>query len=228
MTNGLFRFLATGAASLALLGASPVFATPASGDTRFTILVSNVSTETTLALPGGGTSRVPVAPGAYAVVEDGASLFEMGMAADRALEQLAEDGDPDAFVARIRTLPGVRQAGRFLHDEPFEVSARRGERLVFLAMFAQSNDLFYAPEPHGIALFGDDGAARSGRVAERIALWDAGTEVNEAPGAGPNQAPRQSAPGVGPAENGTIGPVNDGFHYPPSPEVLEVTISSRR
>ena len=30
-----------------------------------------------------------------------------------------------------------------------------------------------------------------------VALWDAGTEKNEVPGVGPNQAPRQAAPNTG-------------------------------
>jgi len=62
-------------------------------------------------------------------------------------------------------------------------------------MFAQSNDLFFAPEPNGIPLFDAAGRARSGDSPDSIVLWDAGTEMNEQPGAGPNQAPRQAAPG---------------------------------
>src|SRR5688500_8436514 len=125
------RFLTLGAASLAFLAATSAPAASTGDAATFTVLVSNVSTETTLRLPGGGTSRVPVAPGAYAVIADGATTFEAGAAAGDALERLAEDGNPDAFVARLRALPGVRQAGRFLHDEPFDVSAHPGERLVF-------------------------------------------------------------------------------------------------
>jgi hypothetical protein len=33
-----------------------------------------------------------------------------------------------------------------------------------------------------------------------LSLWDVGPEMNEAPGVGPNQAPRQTAPNTGPAD----------------------------
>ena len=55
-----------------------------------------------------------------------------------------------------------------------------------------------------------------------------GTEVNEEPGLGPNQAPLQPAPHTGPREHGVVRPiseVNDGFHYPSVAEVLRVTIT---
>ena len=67
-------------------------------------------------------------------------------------------------------------------------------------MFGQSNDLFFAPGEQGIALFDSNGHPRSGDVTSDVALWDTGTEVNEAPGEGPNQAARQSGPNTGPAE----------------------------
>ena len=68
----------------------------------------------------------------------------------------------------------------------------------------------------------------TGDVTSRIRLWDAGTEVNEEPGLGPNQAPRQHAPNTGPAENGVVRPISevkDGFHYPNVAEVIRVTIT---
>ena len=217
------KLLAMGAA-LALTG-TMASAAQAKGERSFTILVSNISTETTLQLPDGSTSRVPVAPGAYAIVQNGALAFASGSPAGPALERLAEDGMPAAFVAKLKTIKGVRQAGMFFHDEPFIVTLKPGERLVFAAMFAQSNDLFYAPDPKGIDLFDGAGKPRTGTLADAIMLWDAGTEVNEAPGAGPNQAPRQAKPNSGPAEGGSVRPVDDGFAYPPAREVLEVSVT---
>lgn len=210
-------------AALALAGPS---AAARSADQRsFTVLVSNVSTDATLRLPDGSTSRVPIAPGAYAVVDEGILAFDEGGPAGAALERLAEDGMPEAFVAKLKRTKGVRMAGMFLHDEPFNVSLGPGERLVFAAMFAQSNDLFYAPGPKGIALFDAGGKPRTGILDEPIALWDAGTEVNEAPGAGANQAPRQPGPNSGATEGGRVRPVDDGFAYPSARDVLEVSIS---
>jgi len=103
-----------------------------------------------------------------------------------------------------------------------------GERLTSATMFAQSNDLFYAPQEDGIALFDATGKPIRGDVTSQILLWDAGAEVNEEPGLGPNQAPLQAAPNTGPAENGvvrSITEVKDGFHYPTVPQVLRVTIT---
>jgi hypothetical protein len=95
-------------------------------------------------------------------------------------------------------------------------------------MFGQSNDLFYAPKEEGIALFDASGKPVAGDITSQILLWDAGTEVNEEPGLGPNQAPLQPAPNTGPAEHGVVRPINevkDGFHYPTVAEVLRVTIT---
>ena len=71
-------------------------------------------------------------------------------------------------------------------------------------MFAQSNDVFLSTGPDGLALFDDDGAPLEGDISALLGLWDAGTEVNEAPGAGPNQAPRQAGPNTGPDEGGVV------------------------
>src|SRR3546814_5273100 len=92
-------------------------------------------------------------------------------------------------------------------------------------MFVESNDLFYSPGSEGIALFDTSGKPVGSDPTDQVKLWDAGTEVNEAPGAGPNQAPRQAAPGTGPAENGVVHVVNDGLAYPAVAEVLHVTVS---
>ena len=60
-------------------------------------------------------------------------------------------------------------------------------------------------------------------------LWDAGTEVNEYPGYGPNQAPRQTGADTGADENGVvqlIGDVGDGFPYPSVLSTIRVTIDA--
>ncbi len=108
----------------------------------------------------------------------------------------------------------------------FSFTAEPGDRLSLATMYVQSNDLFYAPGEDGIALFdGDDPI--SGDVTGSLMLFDAGTEVNEAPGVGANQAPRQAAPDTGPAENGVVAEVNDGFDYAPVADVIRVTVTPR-
>lgn len=82
------------------------------------------------------------------------------------------------------------------------------------------------PDPKGIDLFDATGAPRSGTLADAITLWDAGTEVNEAPGGRSIQAPRQAKPNSGPAEGGKIRPVIDGFSYPPAQEVPELSVTA--
>ena len=58
-------------------------------------------------------------------------------------------------------------------------------------MFGQSNDLFYSND-RPIALFTGNGKPAAGEMTAQLSLWDAGTEVNEEPGLGPNQGPRQT------------------------------------
>ncbi|MQA90416.1 MAG: hypothetical protein GEU90_09285 [Gemmatimonas sp.] len=90
-------------------------------------------------------------------------------------------------------------------------------------MLGQSNDLFFSPDERGIDLFAGNRPV-SGDVTDQVDLWDAGTEINEPPGAGPNQAPRQSGPDTGPDENGVVRLVEDGFVYPEVSEMIRVTL----
>ena len=154
----------------------------------------------------------------------------------------AEDGPTGPLEKSLQGQPGIIHVGST--DTPvgasgpgdiepggafeFKVTAKPGERLTIATMFVQSNDLFYAPREEGIALFDASGKPIAGDVTSQILLWDAGTEVNEEPGLGPNQGPLQPGPNTGPAEHGVVRPiteVKDGFHYPTVPEVLRVTIT---
>ncbi len=110
----------------------------------------------------------------------------------------------------------------------FSFHAGKGSYLSLATMFVQSNDLFYAFDETGLALYDADGDPVSGDVTASIDLWDAGTEVNEEPGTGANQAPRQSGPDTGLDENGMvqrIDDVPDGFSYPADEDVIRVSIS---
>lgn len=155
------------------------------------------------------------------------------------LEALAEDGDPSALAGALTGKSGIVASGVFNtpvgagqpgpltpgNSYRFSFSASPGEKLSFATMFVQSNDLFYAPDGNGITLFEVDGQPVSGEITTHLMLWDAGTEVNEEPGVGLNQAPRQAGPNTGPAEGGNVRPVNDGFSYPNIGSVLRVTIT---
>jgi hypothetical protein len=212
-------------------------------DETFTVRIENVSAANALKLSNGKTEPVGVAPVLYLVHTNRAPLFASGEPdRGKGLEALAEDGPTAPLEKSLKGLPGIVHVGST--DTPvgasspgdiwpgqafeFKVTAKPGERLTFAAMFVQSNDLFYAPRQDGIALFDASAKPISGDVTSQILLWDAGTEVNEEPGLGPNQAPLQAASNTGPAEHGVVRPiteVKDGFHYPTVPDVLRVTIT---
>lgn len=182
----------------------------------------------------------PIAPGVYAVHGGSSVLFAAGMP-DRGegLESLAEDGDPAALGAAVAMEAEVTESG--IYDTPegasgpgpafpgdafvFTVTAAPGDRLSLASMLGQSNDLFFAPAETGIALFDALDQPISGDQTGMFFLWDAGTEVNQFPGVGPDQAPRQAGPNTGADENGTVRQVNDGFTYPPVDRMIRVTVT---
>ncbi len=215
--TALAAVLIAGVGQQALAGSQPV---------KFRILIENVSAGDTLKLPDGTAIRAPIAPGAYAVYHDEAPIFRPGApAGSDGLEPLAEDGNAEAMIASLATRRTVHASGMFVPGQSFEIAAKPGERLAFATMFVQSNDLFYGPRESGIALFDASGRPISGDLTGEIALFDAGTELNQAPGAGPDQAPRQSAPNTGASEEVPIGPVSDPFSYPAAAEVVRITVT---
>jgi hypothetical protein len=226
----------------ALLAPSALFAQYATGrEVQFTVRVENVSTPQTLRLSNGTTAPAPTAPLLWTVTDGGNPLFTAGQA-DRGqgLERLAEDGNPgvlaDYIKANLRsvaysgvvTMPvGEKAAGPILPGKAYEFSfpAAPGQRLTLAMMFGQSNDLFYAPGANAIALFDRKGKPLTLDVTRELALWDAGTEVNEEPGLGANQAARQPAPNTGPTEHAMVRLVHDRFHYPAVTSVIRVSIA---
>ncbi len=182
--------------------------------------------------------HTPFAPGVYAVHEDGHPLFDEGEA-DRGegLEALAEDGDPSGLHAALEgavlssgvfdTPSGADGPGPLLPGDAyvFEIEARVGDRLSFASMLVQSNDLYIGTGEAGIELFDSADRPREGDVTDALALWDAGTEMNEAPGVGIHQAPRQQGPDTGERERAPIAPVEDDFTYPPLTSMIRVTIT---
>jgi len=108
----------------------------------------------------------------------------------------------------------------------FSFEAGPGTMLSFATMFVKSNDLFYAPSGEGIELF-SGGVALTGDITSQIKLYDAGTEVNEEPGNGPNQPLNGGDAGI--VENGSvkeISEVMDGFTYPAVSENIKVSLEN--
>ncbi|MDE2982957.1 MAG: spondin domain-containing protein [Gemmatimonadota bacterium] len=179
-----------------------------------------------------------IAPGVYATHSGGPLLFKAGEPASAGLESMAEDGHPVTLATEVDAAGGFLDAGVFAvpvgADGPapvgpgrayeFEVIATPGDALSFVTMFVQSNDLFYAPAAEGIDLF-PNGVALEGDITDQIMLWDAGTEVNEKPGLGPYQAPRQPGPDSGPDEDGLVNLLDACFTYPDLSDVLRVTLT---
>lgn len=188
---------------------------------RFIVRVENVS--------GAGPIAGPVSPGVAFASVDADPLFTAGEA-DRGegLEAIAEDGNAGPLGTAIagsvvfNTIEGAVMPGPALPGDgyEFEVSALPGETLHLVTMFVQSNDIVIAPDGAGIPLF--DGAGvpiAETDVTASLSLWDVGSEANEAPGSGPNQAPRQSAADTGSAE-GVIRPHVAPTHALPSATAL--------
>jgi hypothetical protein len=204
-------------------------------ETSFLVRIENVGDEAQSAM------TTPFAPGVWVVHTAADPLFSAGQA-DRGqgLEALAEDGDPTALAAAVAGQAGVSTSGAFNTPvgatDPgplppgeayeFTIVAVPGDMLSLATMFVQSNDLFYAPDGAGIALFNSDGTPVSGDVTGQIQLWDAGTEANQEPGVGPDQAPRQAGPDTGPDENGVVQIVSDEFAYPDTSSTILVTITA--
>lgn len=209
----------------------------------FTVRIENVSDSDALRPSDGSEQPVPLSPGAFAVHSTIAPLFTPGLP-DRGegLEAIAEDGDPTELSESLAEGAGIADSGVFATpvgaDEAapigpgdayeFSVRARPGQHLSLATMFVPSNDLFFAPDACGIALFDDAGHPVDDDVTDELGLWDAGTEENEEPGVGEHQVQRQSAPDTGPDEGGTVLPVaavDDGYDYPDVEDVIRLTVS---
>ena len=206
----------------------------------FKVRIENISASEGVTGENGQKYPFALSPGFFYVNHKRNYFFSQGKRADGALEAQAEDGSPNMFGKKLLTKVGSTFLGVFnmpLGDTTagpifsggayeFTFTAYEGMRLNLITMYGQSNDLFYAPRT-AIDLFDPDGNPLTGDITENMFLWDAGTERNQAPGFGDEQAPRQKMPNTGTAENGVVSMVNDGFTYPNVKDVLKVTIEAR-
>jgi len=218
------------------------------GRQAFRVRVENVSEPGTLET-SEGEKATPLSPGVYAVHTRGQALFRGLSEASSGLESLAEDGVPGELAAEVESHNAIVEAGVFAGEETvvdpnqppnapeppifpggafeFTVSAAPGESLSLATMFVQSNDLFFAPDVTGISLY-ENGQPVDGDVTDQLLLWDAGTEVDQEPGVGPDQAPRQDGRDTGQDENSAVSPVAfadvGGYDLPDVSEVIQVTV----
>jgi hypothetical protein len=203
----------------------------------FKVRIENISSADGVAGQDGAKYPFAVSPGAFYVDHKRTYFFDEGKKANAALEVQAEDGSPDLISKKLLTKVGSIYTGVFnvpvgsSMPSPalpggayeFTFTASAGMRLNLITMYGQSNDLFYSPK-EALDLFDANGDPLTGDITDRLLLWDAGTEKNQAPGFGDEQAPRQKAPNTGTAENAVVGLVKDGFNYPNTKDVLRVTI----
>jgi hypothetical protein len=203
---------------------------------KFKVRIENISSgEQTNA--SGTKYPFALSPGMYVVSGKEMPLFQIGKKAALGIEMQAEDGNPMLLLDALNGNVGAARLGIF--NTPvdakmpapilpggafeFEVEAVEGQKLTLTTMFGQSNDLFYAPSK-AIDLF-EKGRPLSGDITDKFRLWDAGTEVNEEPGTGANQAPRQKMANMGMMEKGVVKLVADSFTYPDTKSVLRITIT---
>ena len=226
-------------AALALALPVVAAASPMKGSTRFTVRIENISTTETLALSNGTTAPAPNSPGMWLVHSGSAPVFTSGkLDRGQGLEAQSEDGNPAKLAESLHKTKGVVASGVFNtpvgDDKPgpalpgksyeFTFEATPGMRLTLTSMFGQSNDWFFAPKESGIALFDKKGMPVAGDLTSQLLVWDAGTEVDEEPGLGANQAPRQAAPNTGPSEKRAVS-LAKSYPIPAVSRILRVTIT---
>ncbi len=131
----------------------------------------------------------------------------------------------NVFTPRFYQSSGSIEAIPPGESQEFSFNAGKGSYLSFANMFVKSNDLFYGFSDTGLALYDANGSAITGDVSMNIQLWDAGTEVNEEPGEGANQPMNQTGPNTGDTESGIVHMVNDGFTYPSTDDIIEISIT---
>lgn len=190
----------------------------------FTVTIENISS---------GDTATPFAPGVFVVHSDANNPLFMAGEKDKGmgLEALAEDGDAAPLAAATQgtvfnmpvgdTEPGPATPGK---SYSFSFTAKPGDHLSFASMYVQSNDAFIAAD--SLPLF-TNGQPMMGDVTSKIMLWDSGTEVNQEPFVGADQAPRQAGPNTGASEELPVqlmSAVGDGFTYPAA---AKVTISAK-
>jgi len=213
----------------------------ANGDkpTKFTIRVENITEPDAFTASNGVKWSLAFSPGTAVVHIDKAPIFTSGKKdRGKGLEPQAEDGNRSMLaksldgskgiksVAVFNTPVGASAPGPITPGAAYEltISAMPGDRLSMTIMMGQSNDWFYAPAESGIELF-KDGRAISGDVASQLFMWDAGTEVDQEPGIGSDQGPRQKAPNTGKAENGVVHKIQDGKMYSQTSSVMRITVT---
>ncbi|MEQ9440885.1 MAG: spondin domain-containing protein [Cyclobacteriaceae bacterium] len=211
---------------------------PDAEPTTFMVKIENVSVPGTV-----DTDRadgvVPLSPGVYATYKHPAgakAVFEEGKPADEGTELIAEDGMPAVKAEQLENEPKIGMSGviegpggPILPGEyvMIEVEATPGYYFQFETMFVQSNDWFYGFSGKGLPLFDGD-EPMYGDVTEYVALYDAGTEEDTAPGTGDYQVLAQEMGNAGPDDSVnkilSASERHPNFTIPHTASVIKVTV----
>jgi hypothetical protein len=204
--------------------AAVFFATAGAGSaqdgaaTKFTVRIENITKADAFTASDGTRWSLGFSPGVAVVHTEKGAVFTAGKKdRGKGLEAQSEEGDPAMLAKSLQGGKGIRSV--IVFNTPagakapgpitpggayeFMISARPGDRLSLTTMMGQSNDWFYAPADSGLELF-KNGKPISGDITSQMILWDAGTEMNQEPGIGPDQGPRQKGPNTGATENGLV------------------------
>jgi hypothetical protein len=188
-----------------------------------------------------------VSPVAWALHDTSFDFFKVGSPASMEIERVAEDGNATPLATMLTGTSGVQSSGVANiavgksaagplspgDSYTFSVTPDAAHPMFDLAaMVAPSNDTFLAFDPGGIALLDANGAPRSDSaiaadIAAHLSAWDAGSELNQAGGSGPDQAGQQAAPNTGPAQGEGIvrlTSTNSVWALPMASTLVKVTI----
>ena len=152
---------------------------------RFTVRIENISNPDGMKASDGTKWSFAMSSGLCIVHTNNAPVFSPGKKdRGKGLEMQAENGNPAALAKSLTSDKGVNSVVTFntplgaQEPEPIgpgaayecRVEAAPGSKLTVTSMFGQSNDLFYAPNESGIALF-HKGKPISGDITSKIVLW---------------------------------------------------------
>lgn len=219
-----------------------LFACAAEDPTSFTFKLSNISSPGQGVAADGTTYDLAFAPGLVIIHDPSLTVFTPGTPIGRPeLEALAEDGDPTSLYAAIEQDPAVTQLSYLQYTDEVDYHAAPMGPGVFafttaeiapdtlfsvLFMYGQSNDVVIAGL--GLSAFDEADAPISTELSSALAFYDLGTEQNQEPGVGADQAPRQSAPNTGTAESGVVARIDgvdaEGYSYPSAAEILTLEL----
>lgn len=154
------------------------------------------------------------APGiVYAFNSSHDPVFTEGEAAKigSGIEEIAEDGNNGImfdYITNELMLPAAK-SNEFAPVGPggnltFSIDIPKGYKLGFNSMFVFSNDWFVSFDDGGYPLsHGSHKSKGNKRATRELYLFDAGTEINQPIGFGPDQAPFQSGPNIGETDDDT-------------------------